>query len=155
MPPARIHPARVRSFWSKVNQDGPIPDYAPELGPCWLWTAADNGHGYGQFWPGVAHVFSWILENGAVPDGLELDHLCRVRLCVRPSHLEPVTRQVNMDRIPAFARFDIGTLNRTKDTCPQGHPYDEANTYHTRGGRRHCRECDRQKKRRAYAARKG
>lgn len=150
---ARIHPARVRSFWLKVNKDGPVPEYNPALGQCWLWTASETA-GYGQFWPGLAHVFSWMLENGPIPDGLELDHLCRVRRCVRPSHLEPVTGRVNMERIPEFARFDIGTLNRVKAACPQGHPYDEVNTYHTLGGRRHCRECDREKKRRAYAAKK-
>lgn len=84
-------------FWKKVNKDGPIPSYNPDLGPCWVWLCSLS-NGYGWFWSELqrgigAHKWSYEASCGAVPSGLELDHLCRVRACVRPSHLEPVTRQ--------------------------------------------------------------
>lgn len=87
-------------FWPKVNKDGPIvtrddtwPVNAPDPPgtPCWLWTGAKTSTGYGHFqktgkWY-QAHVWLWEQENGVIPYGLDLDHLCRVRLCIRPSHL--------------------------------------------------------------------
>lgn len=100
---------------------------------CWLWTASQKGNGYGQFNDGKktwnAHRLVFTLSGRTIPDGLELDHLCRVRHCVNPWHLEPVTRQVNVRR-----QFDEITH------CPQGHPYDEKNTYRWRGLRA-CRKC--------------
>lgn len=105
---------------------------------CWLWTGTTNPAGYGQLSrrrPGpsvLAHrfIYEWLV--GPIPEGLELDHLCRVHSCVRPDHLEPVTHAENMRRSLAY---------RTHKThCPQGHPYDEANTYVYRG-RRNCRAC--------------
>ena len=79
-------------FWFKVNKTD----------TCWLWTGALRGDGYGKFhvkrkWV-YAHRFAYELLVGPIPDGLELDHLCRIRNCVRPSHLEPVTHQENMQR---------------------------------------------------------
>lgn len=79
-------------FWSKVEKtDG-----------CWNWTGALNGDGYGSFRVGAgtvkAHGFTWELANGPVPAGLELDHVCRNRACVRPDHLEAVTHIVNVHR---------------------------------------------------------
>lgn len=75
----------------------------PELGtPCWIWTASKNWDGYGQFrWGGrqqLAHRVSYQILVGAIPPGLELDHLCRVRDCVNPAHLESVTSAENTRR---------------------------------------------------------
>lgn len=100
-------------FWSKVNRDGPIVQ--PELGPCWLWTGGTSGEsGYGKYAirrvSFRAHRLAWEEENGPVPEGLQLDHLCGMRLCVRRSHLEPVTGKENIRRV-------VG------DFCPEGHPY--------------------------------
>ena len=134
-------------FWTKVNKDGPASDYAPYLGPCWLWTGAQRGKGYGAFKVDRrmvrAHRFAYELLVGPIAEGLDLDHLCRVRHCVRPSHMEPVTPQVNILR-------GVGTsaLNAKKTHCPLGHPYDATNTYHDPRGKRYCRACWRARDRR-------
>ena len=105
---------------------------------CWIWTAGISSNGYAVFWdrgPKKAHRFAYERFVGPVPAGLELDHLCRVRHCVNPEHLEPVTRAENCKR---------GNLNKhhtAKTHCPHGHPYDDANTYITPEGWRACRAC--------------
>lgn len=107
-----------------------------------LWTASRDGDGYGQFKLGSgnprAHRVSYVLAFGAVPNGLQLDHLCRVRHCVAPAHLEPVTGQVNVLRGQTPAATNVA-----KTHCPQGHEYDKANTYVDAKGRRNCRHCQR------------
>lgn len=131
-------------FWQKVNKDGPVPEQRPELGKCWMWTAATNKKGYGEFWLGGqmrrAHRISFEFENGPIPDGLEPDHLCRVHPCVRPSHLEVVTSQINCLR-------GIGptALNAKKTHCLRGHPLSGDNLLADKQSRRICRECHRQK----------
>ena len=87
-------PPLVR-FWAKVDKTGPVSEYAPILGSCWLWLGTKS-KGYGQFKVnGVAvkaHRFAYELLRGPILSGLTLDHLCRVRACVNPSHMEPVTK---------------------------------------------------------------
>jgi hypothetical protein len=100
---------RVR-FWAKADKAGPLPDHRPDLGPCWDWTGAvDKRSGYGRFRiegrTRQAYKVAWWLEVGTVPDGLDLDHLCRRRICVRPSHLEPATRSQNIRRGARSIRF--------------------------------------------------
>lgn len=123
----------VPRFWSKVDLDGP--------GGCWLWTAGDNGEGYGRFWTGTgsmqAHRFAYELLVGPIPEGLQIDHLCRVRRCVNPAHLEPVTQRENILR-----GTSPQAKNATKTHCPKGHPYNEENTRWHRGSR-YCRVCPR------------
>lgn len=129
-------------FWAKVDKtDG-----------CWLWTGPVDRNGYGVFSYApsrsmVPHRWAYIELVGPIPEGLELDHLCKVRNCVRPDHLEPVTRAENMHR------SDVWETNRSKTHCPQGHPYDEENTCHSRG-RRYCRACSRLATRRRRAAKR-
>lgn len=114
---------------------------------CWLWHGSTTGRGYG----GVridgkyyqAHRVSYFIRNGKIPDGLVLDHLCRVRCCVNPDHLEPVTDKVNLGRSPFFY----------SKHCPHGHLFDEENTYIRKSGRRDCRGCQRLSSRR-FSARK-
>ena len=108
--------------------------------------------GYGQFWDGTrlvrAHRFAYEQIVGPIPDGLQLDHLCRVRSCVNPAHLEPVTCQVNLLRgTGASAR------NAIKTHCPQGHAYGDFNTYIRPEGWRRCRECHRAEERMGKARR--
>lgn len=79
-------------FWSKVQKsDG-----------CWAWTAATNEKGYGMFWNGEravrAHRFAFEAQHGEIPDGLQIDHLCRNPACCNPNHLEAVTPQENTRR---------------------------------------------------------
>lgn len=93
-------------FWASVVE-GPVPDYAPHLGPCWIWTAGLSDGGYGHFCvrpsrgvrkQGGAHRWAYEEMVTEIPDGLFLDHLCRVRCCVRPDHLDPVTHAENVRR---------------------------------------------------------
>jgi len=84
----------------------------------------------------VAHRISYELLKGDIPEGLDLDHLCRNRGCVNPDHLEPVTRKENLLRgntIPA--------KHARKTHCPQGHEYTKGNTFISKSGSRHCRKC--------------
>ncbi len=115
---------------------------------CWLWTGALNSCGYGSFRDGPtrvapvrgAHVVSYEIYIGPVPDGLQLDHLCRVRSCVNPYHLEPVTQAENMRRGVATQRS--AEVQRNKTHCPYGHEYAGANLYVFPDGKhRGCRAC--------------
>ncbi len=110
-------------FWRKVDASG----------DCWEWTGA-KGNGYGVAWleGGLTRPHRAVYEAlvGPIPAGYQLDHLCRNRACVNPAHLEPVTQQENIRR-----GFRI-----SKMACPQGHPYDDGNTYWY-DGRRYCRAC--------------
>lgn len=105
---------------------------------CWLWTASIHPTGYGQFQLGRAHRVAYELRNGPIPDGLTLDHLCRVRNCVNPDHLEPVTRKVNILR-----GMGLSAQRARQTHCTRGHPFDEANTHIRPNGTRRCRACDR------------
>ncbi len=104
---------------------------------CWIWTGGTKAAGYGAFtfdhktWQ--AHRFVYGVLVGHIPEGLELDHLCRNRICVNPAHLEPVTRKENVRR-----------ANALKTHCKYGHEFNEANTYFSNGVR-WCRACTRRR----------
>jgi hypothetical protein len=122
-------------FWSKVDKTE----------TCWLWTAARNNAGYGVFWNdgkvSVAHRYAYESGVGAVPSGLQLDHLCRVRHCVNPSHLEPVTNRENCLR----GESPKAIAHRT-GICKYGHSLADA-MRDRRGLVRNCRTCKREKRR--------
>ena len=109
---------------------------------CWLWTASVNKSGYGQFGSHshkfAAHRFSFELHKGPIPDGLELDHLCRNRLCVNPAHLEPVTTRTNLMRGVSFS-----AKNHAKRECLRGHAFSGDNLRFAPDGHRRCRACER------------
>jgi hypothetical protein len=131
-----VHPDT--KFWEKVDVRGPDE--------CWEWRACRNKNGYGRvnhphFKTTWAHRVAYLLKVGPIPDGLQLDHLCRNRACVNPAHLEPVTQRVNLQR---------GEL-ATKTHCPQGHPYSGDNLI-VRRGARECRTCRNARALRQYYA---
>lgn len=132
-------PTLEERFWIKVDKDGPIPTHNPQLGQCWMWLGAKKKYGHGIFstqWKDNkgknqgAHRIAYNLLVGPVPDGLELDHLCRNPPCVNPAHLEPVTHAENMRR-----------YQLSKTHCPHGHPYEGANLIVRPLGYRVCRIC--------------
>ncbi len=132
-------PAYADRFWAKVN--------VGERGDCWEWTASLS-HGYGQFWiQGAnpqrqkAHRVAYEMIVGPIPEGLQIDHLCRNRACVNPSHMQPVTRRENLIRGNGFAG-----LNDRKTHCPRGHEYIPSNTILWQGKRK-CRSCDNDRQR--------
>lgn len=120
--------------FAKSIRSGPMPDFRPELGPCLIFTGATNTGGYGQFRfnqrNGYAHRYAWERVNGPIPDGMTIDHLCRVRRCVNVDHLEVV------DGITNYLR---GV--EARNCCPNGHAYTEDNTVRHRNGVRRCRIC--------------
>mgnify|MGYP001577787679 CR=1 FL=1 len=142
-------------FWKKVDRNGPVPVSRPELGPCWLWTACCLPIGYGRFRVGSrsdrsarnrpAHQIAYELCIGQIPNGLEIDHLCSVRHCVNPRHLEAVTHIENCQRGNVGKKS--GAQMRAKTHCPQGHPYAGDNLYIFPHGGRGCRTCGREKAR--------
>jgi hypothetical protein len=175
-------------FMAKVDVDP---------GGCWFWRAYIDPKGYGRFGLDgrnrLAHNVAHELFVGPTPEGLTIDHLCRVRHCVNPAHLEAVTNRENLERgLWPFRRFSstcrnghtvtitphgrrvcrecaraagrryderrreaglVGIAPRNRTHCPQGHPYDDENTY-LYGGRRQCKACrrDASKERRAAAS---
>jgi len=123
-----------------------------EQGECWRWQGCTTPDGYGRcVFRGrdfMAHRAAHVIHKGEIPEGFEVDHLCRVRDCVNPDHLEAVTPRENWRRACSPSR-----LNSLKMQCPQGHPYADENLYVDPAGRRQCRECVRRRSR-EYQARK-
>jgi hypothetical protein len=130
----------ISKLLTKVNKEGPVPEYAPHLGPCWVWIPTKIDDGYGVFrinnkYIG-AHRASYELMIGPIPEGLELDHLCRVRRCVNPSHLEPVTHKENTLRGEGPS-----AVHARKTHCIHGHELAGENLYLSPKGTRYCRTC--------------
>ncbi len=124
---------------------------------CWGWLGCHvKGYGAAQIDRRLRliHIVMYESVHGAVPDGLELDHLCRNRGCPNPSHLEAVTHQVN-----ALRGEGPTARNATKTHCPRGHPYGGDNLIHEKSGegllRRKCRICKKERDRRRRLKRKG
>lgn len=111
---------------------------------CWLTPYALHESGYvkvgwsegGRKTTSLGHIVTYERVNGPVSPGLELDHLCRNKACVNPAHLEPVPTAENLLRSPVAP----AAVNRRKTHCPQGHRYDDENTYVFRSGRA-CKTC--------------
>ena len=135
----------IDRFWSKVEKSA----------DCWLWKAGKQGDGYGSFHPKtkesvLAHVFAYSLLKGAIPRGLELDHLCRNKSCVNPEHLEPVTHRENVLR-----GTGTSAINAAKTHCVNGHKLSGRNLKIRSNGNRDCKACARQRARYSYHLKKG
>jgi len=122
-------PTTHERFWARVERNGP--------NGCWLWTGATDGNvpPYGSFWTGHchtgAHRFAYEALVGPIPDGLVIDHLCRVRHCVNPAHMAPVTTGENV------LRGESPSAKQARKThCPNGHEYD-----YRWGSKRYCLTC--------------
>jgi len=112
---------------------------------CWLWSGSTTPGGYGRIVAGgrkrYAHRVSYELAYGPIQEGLQIDHLCRVTICINPEHMEAVTNRENVLRGNTFAAHNVA-----KTHCPLGHAYDEANTTRD-NGKRKCRTCLRKRSR--------
>ena len=129
-------------FWRKVDKSG----------DCWLWLPPPGNHGYGQMGAAgtvmLAHRISYLLHHTEIPDGLTIDHLCHVKTCVRPDHLEAVTSSDNVKR----AHRD-GLYSYDPECCPHGHPRTPEVWRAKKSGASYCIECQRGHNRR-YASRR-
>lgn len=118
-------------------------DPEPNSG-CWLWFGAGNGWGYGSLGRGgkayAAHRLMYEALVGPIPPGLQIDHLCRVRSCVNPTHMEPVTQRVNLLRGQTVVARQAAQTH-----CVHGHAFTEDNTWVSKKGKRGCRACNRRK----------
>lgn len=130
---------------------------------CWIWPGKSPGRGNyartivnlrGKYFSfGLARLV-YTAHYGPIPEGMDLDHAChsrsecsggescKHRRCINPFHLEPVTHTENVKRSLKNIRRTAGRYPRPQTHCPQGHPYDEENTYVWRGNRK-CRACRR------------
>ena len=120
---------------------------------CWQWKASKYPAGYGQMWNGSrveqAHRISFREFVGDIPDGCEIDHICRNRSCVNPEHLRAVTHRENMR-----ASDSVMGLNAKKTHCKRGHPLSGENLRVEQSGARQCRECLRMHARNARSRRR-
>ena len=111
---------------------------------CWEWTGSVFYHGYGRIQRRgksyIAHRYVYKLLIGPIPEGLELDHLCRNRACCNPAHLRPVTRRENQ---LAPGSQSVSARNARKTHCKHGHEFSPENTIQRSDGGRRCRECAR------------
>lgn len=113
-------------FWEKVEKTD----------SCWIWKGGLMGGGYGKWENSNAHRFAYKTLVGDIPEGLQLDHLCRNRQCVNPKHLEPVTAKVNT------LRGESPSAKQARQThCKRGHEFTEENTYWTTPTAKNCRAC--------------
>lgn len=124
--------ADAARFWPRVEKTD----------TCWLWHGTLMRNGYGTFTVRgplrrqMAHHLTYRLDGRAIPEGYLLDHICRVRNCVNPDHLRPLTNRENV-------LLGIGptAINAQKTYCSKGHEFTPENTWRDRRGGRRCRTC--------------
>lgn len=135
-------------WWRRFRQWVNEVINVPELGPCWEYQRSTDPAGYARIsYQGetrYGHIIAYTLAKGPVPEGKELDHLCRVRHCCNPDHLEPVTHQVNCARSPIHPFFNPeirAQYRRPPQThCKRGHELTPENRHPATG---RCALCQR------------
>lgn len=143
--PSQPLPRDAAGFWARVEKTD----------TCWVWRGWVTAAGYGRIrlrqrnW--LVHHVSLAFAGIEVPEGMTADHLCSNPLCVRPEHLQIVTRSLNTMRAndrrrrarPLPVPVKRTPPNSAKTHCPRGHAYTPENTYNPPGGhaRRMCRTC--------------
>ena len=142
--------ARRPAMLRELDEIRFVEKFSIDPSGCWLWESTMGYKGYGRFWyqgrMRSAHRLAYEEYVEPIPEGLTLDHLCRVRNCIAPDHLEPVTNKENLLR-----GFGVSAINARKQECVKGHPFSEQNTryaIHRTKGRppyreRMCIECKR------------
>lgn len=127
----------VEDFWANVDKNGP--------GGCWIWNGSRKPSGYGQMRMAnvriITHRFAYEQIKGPIPAGLQIDHLCRVRECCNPDHLEPVTIRENVLR-----GIGHSAQNARATHCREGHEFTPQNTRRVSGSRI-CITCARARQR--------
>lgn len=134
-------------FWDKIEV---VVDASTYPGPCWIWTRATAGAGYGVFASlkdstissRYCHRISFHRLISPVSPALEVDHLCRIILCCNPAHLELVTRRENVFRSDNFCGIQMRA-----ESCIRGHEFSDANTRVSPQGQKRCRVCERGQRR--------
>lgn len=139
-------PALSDEIW----QTRVVPFIQTDENGCWNWVRTKTQAGYGQvriFNTALyTHRLAYVKFTGEISDGLLLDHLCRNRACCNPKHLEAVTQWVNV------MRGESDAASKARQThCVNGHEFDEKNTYILRNGRRRCRPCVNNRRRKTVA----
>lgn len=146
---AQLNERVAARFWAKIDRNGPIPSHCPELGPCWVWTAATDRRGYGRFGIGpkggnrvfFAHRVAVALTGTIPPDDLLACHHCDNPPCCNPVHLFLGTLLDNM--------ADMAAKGRNHDECcGNGHLWTPENTHIYRWGGydlRRCKACEQER----------
>ena len=142
--------------------DNALYRFLPKIeyqGGHWLWTASKDAKGYGQFKldGNKVRVHRLAYEHwiGPIPEGLQIDHLCRVKHCANPAHLEPVTSGENTRR--GLAPLALAAMRSARTHCKRGHEFTPDNTYIAKAGSsqgRGCRTCKRDSDREAARLRR-
>jgi len=127
-------------------------DYVNKTDGCWLWVGPLNKDGYGYWRDKLVHRITYLEYHGAYPPNTVTDHLCKVRHCVNPEHLEAVSIAENVRRGRASEATKLRHASVTH--CPNGHEYTEDNTYRSVGKdgapRRHCKACVKTRRKASY-----
>lgn len=136
-----------QTAWNKGNTSDPIKrfwSHVKKTNTCWNWLAGKSKTGYGIFKFNdkfmLVHRLSYELSKRKIPQGKQLDHLCRNRACVNPDHLEVVTNKENVLR-----GIGISAINARKTHCIRGHELIDHNLVIEKNGSRQCRLCKNEK----------